>query len=132
MLGSFFKNKLSYEIDTQSKIVLQEFSGEITTGDLIKSYKQVMDDSKFDKGYNWVVDLRRSRHLFKANQLSVVVDFIKSHTDYFHNSKMAFIIASPKHVMGIDVFMNMLSEKNINILGKKVINKETAYSWLCN
>lgn len=130
MFSSLFKNDLSYVIDVNSKIVYLKLKGEVATSSIIKIHKKVIKEDKFERSYNWIIDIRRSKQLFAHNKLDSLVIFFKKNANIFQNAKMAIIVGSPKQFKTIDSLINLFEIRNINIFIKNVKDKQLAYSWV--
>jgi hypothetical protein len=123
-----FKNQIVYEIDLESKIVFQEFRGEIASSNIIKTGNLTIGDPKFVEGLNWIIDISKSKQLFSKS--SGFMDFFKENSGYFQNVKFAFIIGSQKQSQVVNELVAQFESNNINITTKKVSNKSAAYEWI--
>ena len=130
MFSSFFKNKITYEIDVDLKIVFLRFLGEVSTGNVIKIHKKIINDPNYFTGFNWIIDIRKSKQLFTPNHVESFFSFFKDHARLFQNIKMVFIIDSKKQSLIIDALINLFKINDINIEIKKEVNQKTAFDWI--
>ena len=123
-----FKNKIMYEIDVDAKIVYLYFAGEIASSNIIKTHTQAINDEKYNKDFNWIIDFRKGKQLF--NKIKSFIDFFKKKSEYFQHVKMAFILGSPKQIAEFNNLVNQFESNNISIIAKKVSSKKAAYEWI--
>lgn len=129
MFGSLFKNKLRYEIAEDSCTVYLRLLGEVSSGNIIKINKKILDDPKFKKGFNWIVDCRKSRQMFSPNQVGVFQSFFVQYAEIFQDTKMAFVLDSPIQSLSVDALKELYRENGIRVEIIKSANTKAAYDW---
>jgi hypothetical protein len=130
MFSSLFKSNLSYEIDEDLKIVTLLFLGEISSSSITKIKKKVIHDPKFKKGFNWIIDLRKSKSMFAPNRVDPLFVFYKANAELFHNVKIAYIIENPAQSTIVESVINLFKANNIQVEIKKEVNLKLAYDWI--
>lgn len=130
MFGSFFKNKVKYEIDESSRAVYLRLLGEVSSISIIKANRQILNDPKFKKGFNWIVDCRKGRQMFSPNQVDVFSSLFIQNSEIFQNTKMAFVIDSPIQSLTVDALTELYRNNGIRIEIKKEANPKTAFDWV--
>jgi hypothetical protein len=132
MFDILFKNKIKYIIEENSCTVYLRLLGEVSSGNIIKANKQIFDDKKFKKGFNWIVDCRKGRQMFSPNQMDVFLNFIVQNSELFQNTKMAFVLDSPIQSLSVDALVNLYRNNNIRVDIKKIANTKAAFDWVCS
>jgi|WetSurMetagenome_2_1015567.scaffolds.fasta_scaffold412606_2 hypothetical protein len=130
MFSSFFKSNLSYEIDVDLEIVTLRFLGEISTSSITKIKKKVIHDPIFKKGFNWIIDLRKSKSMFAPNRVDPLFEFYKENAELFQHVKIAYIIENPAHSVSVESVIHLFKINNIQVEIRKEVNPKLAYDWI--
>lgn len=130
MFGFLKRKNYEFEIDSDDKIVFLRYFGELSSSDVVNAHKKIVRSFNTIEGYNWIIDLSRSRQLFSPNQKDLFFTILKNSSDKFNNIKIAFVIGSNKQSLTVDNFLSTLSSNNINVTIKKVINIKQAHDWI--
>jgi hypothetical protein len=130
MFSSLFKSNLSYEIDADLKIVSLLFLGEISSSSITKIKKKVIRDPKFKKGFNWLIDMRKSKSMFAPNRVDPLFEFYKENSELFQHVKIAYIIENPAQSTIVESVINHFKASDIQVEIKKEVNPKLAYDWI--
>jgi len=109
---------VNYFIDTDKKIIYQNFIGQLKVKDLIFMRKAVYNDPLYDLSFDVIHDLRKSWLLMSDLELDEFTSFMaNSKKDGIIKRKSIFVVDKPdkfKHV--IDVYKTSIDKQKIILL----------------
>ena len=96
--------KIKYQIDTQKKIIIETWPGEVKIENYIEVKQSQFKDSDFNPDFDVITDLRGLTQKYAEETIQKIADFMAEHSDNMRDRKSAIIADNPHSVASAYVF----------------------------
>lgn len=124
------KKKYEYSFDFTNNLVMEKMHGDVFINDVIEMTRSVFSDKNYTRPFNVILDISDSNPMFHVYELRDVVSFLMENKQKIRNTKIAFIVKKPRHVVDSQISQDIAKSKDLHICFQPFSTYEAAYMWL--
>lgn len=121
-----------YDINTELKLVIHKYKGDVTTHHLKNAWHTFMHLKSFtSEGYNLISDYSEGKFRIRLSELNVARAFLKRHRYMLQGKKEAVITKDP-YTTAISSLFEQYAHEDAGMIVKVFSTKDAAFKWIMN
>ena len=122
-MSDFYK----YEFNKELNILCKNYYGPISIEDIFSSWEYAFGNGIISSHINgFILDFRKSTFDFRVERFIEIVNFYKTHIDFFKGTKVALISTNPTDLV-VPILFNT---KDKGYVSKSFSGYEAAHAWI--